>query len=442
MLNVEQYKDLMDEIGAATLPDGLKDETDWFKETYKTGISQNYQLSVSNGNEKIRYYIGGGYTDEEGIIAYSSYRSNGIISGTGANLTTPAENMARTENNYSQTDRLLMTGYATIKFNRNLNFKSTVTMDRRWIHDYSFLDPIHTSYGRTQHGEASSTRADDMRMVYDNILTYNNTWNGVHNFEAMGGTSATTSRWENLSGSRNYFFPDYNNVIWGINGGNKGGLRGQSQGYAEWAIMSYLGRVSYNYDSKYYITANIRADGSSKLASGHRWGYFPSVSAAWRISSEPWMQDVSWISDLKLRAGWGQSGNQSGLADYAWVQQYSINYYDWTAEGYEESVPTLGGKSNIGNKDLTWETTTQTNVGVDYLIPVLKEIYAINWLGEMIQSVSEVPARPRGLADTKEKAPGFRTPSCIVFRPPGSEHPLESGAGAAAEAAGGAEVAG
>lgn len=430
VLNVEQYKDLMDEIGAATLPDGLKDETDWFKETYKTGISQNYQLSVSNGNDKIRYYIGGGYTDEEGIIdvaynrrynfkasvdsdlydwisvgtniAYSSYRTNGIISGTGsnragvvlsvintptyakiwdeenpnwywtnfygANLTTPAENMARTENNYNQTDRLLMTGYATIKFNRNLNFKSTVTMDRRWTHDYSFLDPIHTSYGRTQHGEASSTRADDMRMVYDNILTYNNTWNGVHNFEAMGGTSATTSRWENLSGSRNYFSPDYNNVIWGLNGGNKGGLRGQSQGYAEWAIMSYLGRVSYNYDSKYYITANIRADGSSKLAPGHKWGYFPSVSAAWRISAEPWMQDASWISDLKLRAGWGQSGNQSGLADYAWVQQYSTNYYDWTAEGYEESVPTLGGKSNIGNKDLTWETTTQTNVGVDLSI--------------------------------------------------------------------------
>ena len=430
VLNVEQYKDLMDEIGGATLPDGLKDETDWFKETYKTGISQNYQLSVSNGNDKIRYYIGGGYTDEEGIIdvaynrrynfkasvdsdlydwisvgtniAYSSYRTNGIISGTGsnragvvlsvintptyakiwdednpdwywddfygANLTTPAENMARTENNYNQTDRLLMTGYATIKFNKNLNFKSTVTMDRRWTHDYSFLDPIHTSYGRTQHGEASSTRADDMRMVYDNILTYNNTWNGVHNFEAMGGTSATTSRWENLSGSRNFFSPDYNNVIWGLNGGNKGGLRGQSQGYAEWAIMSYLGRVSYNYDSKYYITANIRADGSSKLAPGHKWGYFPSVSAAWRISAEPWMQDVSWISDLKLRAGWGQSGNQSGLADYAWVQQYSTNYYDWTAEGSEEAVPTLGGKSNIGNKDLTWETTTQTNVGVDLSI--------------------------------------------------------------------------
>ena len=430
VLNVEQYKDLMDEIGAVTLPDGLKDETDWFKETYQTGVSQNYQISVSNGNDKLRYYLGGGYTDEQGIIdvaynkrynfkasvdsdlfdwisvgtnmAYSSYKSNGIISGTGsnragvvlsvintptyakvwdeenpdwywtnfygANLTTPAENMARTENNYNQTDRLLLTGYATIKFTKNLNFKSTVTMDRRWTHDYSFLDPIHTSYGRTQHGTASSTRADDMRMVYDNILTYNNTWNGVHNFEAMGGTSATTSRWENLSGSRSYFSTEYNNVIWGLNGGNKGGLRGQSQGYAEWAIMSYLARVSYNYDSKYYITANIRADGSSKLAPGNKWGYFPSVSAAWRISAEPWMEDISWISDLKLRAGWGQSGNQSGLADYAWVQEYSTNYYDWTDEEYAEAAPTLGGKSNIGNKDLTWETTTQTNVGVDFAI--------------------------------------------------------------------------
>ena len=227
VLNVAEYKELMDELGAATVPDGLKDETDWFKETYKTGINQNYQLSVSNANDKMRYYISGGYSDEKGIlpvaynkrfnvkasfdsdlfkwinvggnVAYSNYKNNGIISGTGsnragvvlsvintptyakpisetnpdwywtefygANLTTPSENLARTENNYSQTDRLLLTGHATIKFHKNLQFKSTVTMDRRWVHDYSFLDPIKTSHGRTQHGEASSTRSDDMRMV-------------------------------------------------------------------------------------------------------------------------------------------------------------------------------------------------------------------------------------------------------------------------------------
>lgn len=428
VLNVEEYRDLMNELGIVSLPDGLKDETDWFKETYKTGINQNYQVSVSNATDKMRYYLSAGYTDEEGVlpvaynkrfnvkanvdsdlynwlnvgtdVAYSSYKNNGIISGTGsnragvvlsvintptyaktwsetnpnwywtefygANLTTPLENLARTENNYTQTDRLLLTGHATVKFSRNFNFKSTVTMDRRWVHDYSFLDPIKTSYGRTQHGEATSTRSDDMRMVYDNIFTYNNTWNGKHNFEAMGGTSATTSRWENLSGSRSHFSPDYNNVIFGLNGGNKGGLRGQSQGYAEWAIMSYLARVSYNYDSRYYLTANFRADGSSKLAPDHRWGYFPSVSAAWRISGEDFMKDITWIDDLKLRAGWGQQGNQSGLADYAWVQNYDINYSDWTKSENADAVPTLGSKSNIGNKDLTWETTSQANVGIDW----------------------------------------------------------------------------
>ncbi len=429
VLNVAEYRDLMAEINGPEVPEGVTDQTDWFDEAYKTGLNQNYQLSVSNANDKMKYYISAGYTDEQGIIssayakrynvkanmdtdlfkwlsvgtnvAFSHYKNNGIISGTGsnragvvtsvintptyakpwsekdgekgwywtefygANLTTPSENIARTENNYTETDRLLLTGYAMIKFGDHLNFKSTVSMDRRWTHSYSFLDPIKTSYGRTQHGEASDSRADDMRMVYDNILTYNNVWDGKHTFEAMGGTSATTSLWQDLSGSRNYFSNQYNNVLFGINGGNKGGLRGQSQGYAEWAIMSYLGRVSYNYDSKYYITANVRADGSSKLAPGNRWGIFPSASAAWRISGEDWMQGVTWINDLKLRAGWGMQGNQEGLADYAWVQNYSINYYDWTNKDYAEATPTLGGKSNIGNRELTWESTTQTNVGID-----------------------------------------------------------------------------
>ncbi len=429
VLNVAEYRDLMSEINGPAVPEDVTDQTDWFEEAYKTGLNQNYQLSISNGNEKMKYYISGGYTDEQGIIssayakrynvkanmdtdlfkwlsaganvAFSHYKNNGIISGTGsnragvvtsvintptyakpwsekqgeegwywtefygANLTTPSENIARTENNFTETDRLLLTGYVTVKFGDHLNFKSTVSMDRRWTHSYSFLDPIKTSYGRTQHGEASDERADDMRMVYDNILTYNNVWGGKHTFEAMAGTSATTSLWQNLSGSRNYFSDQYNNVLFGINGGNKGGLRGQSQGYAEWAIMSYLGRVSYNYDSKYYITANVRADGSSKLSPENRWGVFPSASAAWRISGEDFMEDVTWIDDLKLRAGWGMQGNQGGLGDYAWVQYYSINYYDWTTNEFAESTPTLGGKSGIGNKELTWETTTQTNVGID-----------------------------------------------------------------------------
>lgn len=430
VLNVAQYKEFMDETGAATVPDGLKDEADWFDETYKTAVTQNYQISVSKASDKTRYYMGAGYTDEKGIldvaynkrynvklsvdsdlykwltvgtnIAYSHYKSNGIISGTGsnragvvlsvintptyakpwsetnkdyywtefygANLTTPSENLARTENNYDETDRALMSAYAQINFTDKLNFKSTVSMDRRWVHSFSFLDPIHTSYGRTQHGTCSDSRSDDRRMVYDNILTYSNKFGQYHNLEAMAGTSATTSKYENLWGSRSYYSSDYDNTIIGLEGGNKGGLRGQGSSLSKWTIMSYLARLAYNYNSKYYLTVNFRADGSSKLAPGHRWGYFPSASAAWRLTGEEFLKNTSWLNDLKLRVGWGQQGNQSGLDDYAWVQKYNTNYYDWTNDEYADATPTLGSASNIGNKDLTWETTTQTNVGVDMSI--------------------------------------------------------------------------
>ena len=431
VLNVDEYRELQSEIGVANVPEGLKDETDWFKEAYQTGVNQNYQFSVANATDKTSYYLGVGYNDEQGIIrvaynkrynvkfsidtdlykwlkvganaAYSHWKNNGIISGTGSNragvvlsvintptyakvwdetnpdyywltwygapsLTTPSENIARTENNYSEADRLLLTGYAQINFSKHLNFKSSVTMDTRWNHNYSFLDPIHTSYGRTQHGEASDERSEDRRMVYDNILTYNNTFASKHNLEAMAGTSATTSLWQNLYGYRNYFSPDYDNAIFGLNGGNKSGLRGNSQGWSEWAIMSYLGRVAYNYDSRYYITANIRADGSSKLAKGHKWGVFPAVSAAWRLSGEEFLKGVEWINDLKVRAGWGQQGNQDGLGEYAALQRYNINYFDWTQTATSDATPTLGSPSNIKNVDLTWETTTQGNIGIDFSI--------------------------------------------------------------------------
>lgn len=428
VLNTEQYIELMNESGAVSgLPSDLSDTTDWFDETYSTGINQNYQFSVSNANDKSSYYLGGGYTDEQGVITsteskrynvkanfdtklykwlsasasvtYSNNNSFGdIITGQGANragvvisaittptyapiwdsenpdqyynnfygaeLTSPLENIARTDYNQYTTDRLILTGGVTLNFTKDLSFKSTVTMDRSWYHASTFLDPIRTTYGRTLHGEASDTRSDDMRMVYDNILTYNKSF-GDHNFEILGGTSATTSKWEQLMGYRSYFSDSNDNAITNLSGGNNGGTLGQYYDESEWSIMSYLARLSYNYKSKYLFTANVRADGSSKLAPDHRWGTFPSFSAAWRISGEKFMSGIDWISDLKLRAGWGMTGNQSGLEDYGYLQQYYTNYYDWTDDDYAQAVPTVGSTSNIKNEELTWETTTQTNVGVD-----------------------------------------------------------------------------
>ena len=419
VLNARQYRDLMEENGAVSgLPADLTDRTDWFDETYSTGVNQNYQFSVSNGDENSSYYLGGGYTNEKGIInttssdrynvkasfdkkifkwvsanastTFSHYTTKGtIISGQGANragvvvsaittptyapiwdpenpqqfynnfyganLTSPRENMARTDYNQDVTDRLLLSGGLTFYLAKDLTFKSTVSMDRRWVHSSSFLDPIRTSYGRTQHGTASDTRSDDMRMIYDNILTWNKSFDR-HSLEVMAGTSATTSVWEQLSGSRSYFSSTNNNAIPNLNGGNNGGVRGQSYGKSEWSIMSYLARVSYNYDSKYLVTANFRADGSSKLAPGHRWGYFPAASAGWVVSKEGFWPQNSVVSMLKARVSYGLTGN-NGIGLYDTYGSYNSLYtYNGNATTTTNTMP---------NNGLIWEKTLQFNAGID-----------------------------------------------------------------------------
>jgi TonB-linked SusC/RagA family outer membrane protein len=433
VLNAQQYYELMYDPNfatpPATVPAGLTDNTDWFKETFTTGINQNYQLSYSGGTERTSYYFSGGYSDDQGIvdvayykrynfrgnvntrlrkwikfntgISYARYKENNTLTtgnGTnrngvvlaaittptyakiwsednpkeywsnyyGINLRSPIENMGNHAEDFNSTDRLIATESVILDILKGLTFKSSVSMDRRWTRNFRYMDPVASFDGRDSKGRVTETRADDWRMIYDNILSYTTSFADKHYFDFMTGTSATTSLWEELWAERTYF--SLENPTMTLNGGNKGGVRGQSSSKSEWAIMSYLARVAYNFDSKYLLTVNFRADGSSKLAPEHRWGYFPSVSAGWRISSEHFMSNIEWIDDLKLRGGWGQTGNQSGLDDYAYLQRYNTNYFDWTNATYAEARPSVGSKSNIKNESLTWETTTQTNVGIDFTV--------------------------------------------------------------------------
>ncbi|GAO29698.1 SusC, outer membrane protein [Geofilum rubicundum JCM 15548] len=424
-LKVNEYRELLSDMGSTiNLPNNLSDQTDWYEETYQSARTENYQLSVSNATDKLSYYISGGYTQEEGIInvafferynfkanidnqikpwlniganiSYSDYASNGIISGQGANragvvlsvintptyapiwdpenpgqynnqfyganITHPVENMSRSEDNRNGNNRLIATGNAEITFTPDLSFKSTMTMDRSYNHATTFLDPLKTSWGRSQHGAASDNRSLGTVMIFDNILNYNRDLN-AHNFDVMLGSSGTTSKWSQSSQAVTHY---NDGSIQTINAGNKLS-QGNGTYAANWAIMSYLGRVAYNFDSKYLISVNMRADGSSKLHPDHRWGYFPSASAAWRLSSEPFLQDLFWLDDLKIRGGWGQTGNQSGLGDYSYLERYGISRQNWWEPGKENATVTLY-QNNLRNTDLTWETTTQSNLGIDLTI--------------------------------------------------------------------------
>lgn len=414
-LNTEQYRELQEEIGAVNPAalEGLTDQTDWFDEVYKTGQTQNYQVSVSNGNEKMKYFLSAGYLNEKGILegtyfkrysfranidnqirswlnvsANISYSDNigntGIISGTGANrggvvlsvintptyapiwdpekpnqynknfygvnIMNPMENLARQKNNKNKENRLIASGAATISFLPNLKLKSSVALDRRNGVSTTFLDPISTTDGRNSFGTASDNRNMNTVLVFDNILTYNTNIK-KHGIDVMAGSSYTKSDYTNSWINGSHFRDD---KIQTLNAANKISWDGTGTGASQWAISSYFARVSYNYDSKYMLTMNMRADGSSKLHPDHRWGIFPSFSAAWRISSEKFMKDITWIDDLKLRGGWGQTGNQSGIGDYSYLQRYNINRIPWFEEGNDHAVPGIS-QANLRTSDLKWE---------------------------------------------------------------------------------------
>lgn len=330
-LNTEQYRELQEEIGAVnpTALEGLTDQTDWFDEVYKTGQTQNYQVSVSNGNEKMKYFLSAGYLDEKGILegtyfkrysfranidnqirswlnvsANISYSDNigntGIISGTGANrggvvlsvintptyapiwdpekpnqynknfygvnIMNPMENLARQKNNKNKENRLIASGAATISFLPNLKLKSSVALDRRNGVSTTFLDPISTTDGRNSFGTASDNRNMNTVLVFDNILTYNTNIK-KHGIDVMAGSSYTKSDYTNSWINGSHFRDD---KIQTLNAANKISWDGTGTGASQWAISSYFARVSYNYDSKYMLTMNMRADGSSKLHPDHR----------------------------------------------------------------------------------------------------------------------------------------------------------------------------
>ena len=223
----------------------------------------------------------------------------------------------------------------------------------------TFTPPVHIE-GIDEWGYASDCRIMNTVIVFDNVLTYQKVFD-KHNVEGMAGTSWTASNYKNSWINGSHF---RNSDIITLNVANKIAWNKKKTRASEWGIMSYFGRLSYNYDGKYMVTANVRRDGSSKLHPDHRWGTFPSISAAWRISSEKFMSGLVWLDVKKIRGSWGQTGNQSGVGDYAFLQKYNVTRLVCFKEGNVNAVPIIT-QVNLRTSDLTWETTSQTDIGLD-----------------------------------------------------------------------------
>ncbi|MBK7009154.1 MAG: TonB-dependent receptor [Saprospiraceae bacterium] len=417
VLSTRRYRELMEEIIPGGLDPTWTANTDWNQEVFGTGTNQSYQLSMSGGSEKSRYLLSGNYLKSDGIVRPASFEryslrlnlDNDVRSwlSVGTNINAILSNTENTQDNASsgrggvimsalntppflriyKTDgsgqydpnpfqpswenpvaymegpeqlvrdnRLFGNTYLNVNFGKGLQFKSNLGIDlqtHQW--DY-YLDPFKTNYGRNQNGVGIADKSTTYTWLTENTLTYTGSVD-KHHYTALAGSSVQKQAW-NDSYLQGNDFPD-DTTVKTLNAANT--ISGSTDRSA-WALASFFGRVTYDYDGNYLFSASLRRDGSSKLA--HHWGVMPAFSAAWRVSSASFIKDISAIEDLKIRVGWGRNGNQEGISNYA--RFGLVSYYRRTP-----SSPLSGPGSaqvSYGNPDLKWETTDQTNLGIDLLM--------------------------------------------------------------------------
>jgi TonB-dependent starch-binding outer membrane protein SusC len=413
-LTTKQYRDLINEIIPGALPPDATGYTDWQEEVFGYGTNQSYQLSFAGGNEKTRYLLSANYLSQTGIVEPASFDRYSVRLNldnqatrwlkTGINMNVLRSSTKDTPDNASSgrggvimsalntppflsiykdatetqydpnpfqpswenpvaymfgpdqeaTDTRLFGNFnaeATVfkGFSLKTNFGADINA-HQW--DY-YLDPFKTNYGRQQNGIGQADKSNNSILLWENTANYSTTF-GANKVSFLAGSSIQKSRWSNSYIYGNDFPDDVS--VKTLNAANSVSASTDVQ---EWSLASFFGRFTYDYKSKYLLTASVRRDGSSKLA--HHWGTMPSVSVGWRISAEPFMKDFKAIYDLKLRAGWGKNGNQEGIPNYA---RYGLVSY------YRRALTNpLSGPASVqvtyGNPDLRWETTAQSNIGLD-----------------------------------------------------------------------------
>lgn len=402
--------------------------TDWLGLLYQgSGIQQSHYLDFNGGTEKTQYMFSLGYFDQKGVVensAFKRFTSRLNLSTQISEKLKVSGKLAYTRGvfqeptnpytgDFSQIFRQVNRIGRTVPYkysngyygyiadgnpiawldlgatnNRNahnfvgvvdadmelikglhlkplLGYRLDINRSKEFIKDIQYYD--HTSGEPTSYqGPNSLTDNTNFYNVItlQALLDYSTAFNEVHNLHLLAGYSQEYTHYNFLEGYRKDFL---NNNLSELNAGPTEGQKATGSSH-ELALQSVFGRVNYNYKSKYLLEANLRYDGSSRFAQNHRWGLYPSVSAGWNISEEPFFGPLkSWLSHLKLRASWGTLGNQNIVNTdnvalyYPYIPTISAGEnYDFNNTIATGIAPTKGA-----NEDIMWETTEQTNVGLD-----------------------------------------------------------------------------
>lgn len=385
----------------------------------ESGFNHGHTVTMTNSSEKIKMLTSLGYLEQHGIVIGSSYRDLSLRNNMDFKLNdrlkmkldlqlsnsnkkaSPYENHAfnymntRTPNIVNQFTTGLYNGSGllgnnpvimlkeggntrlntiratlTLGFNYKIMDGWTVTaqMTPRYItknnHVYknsitTYGDPEGTATFKSGQGYNTLSESSNRYFYWDAqaYTTFSKQF-GVHGIKLMAGAETESYDCKTLSAYRQVFnYPDYDVI-------NAGNLENMDNGgnEVEWCINSFFGRLNYSLKNRYLAEFNLRSDGSSRFAKGNRYSVFPSVSAAWRLSEEPWMKNIGkTVNNLKLRASWGKLGNQNiGANYYPTIQKLTTGTTSMNDKMY--STATL---STLANTDLTWETSTMTDIGLD-----------------------------------------------------------------------------
>ncbi|MCL7987813.1 SusC/RagA family TonB-linked outer membrane protein [Sphingobacterium sp. lm-10] len=426
MMNTSQYQDYMrdfyaqlqrqaqvlDPNAVVTIPEQILSNsninTNWQDEIFRTAPTRNYEISSRGGSERTQYYTSFGYMRQGGTLLYSDFnRLSGRLNldhqhndklrfSTAVNVTramnlrvqeensregatksgfvsppnlpvfdeagryvydeviTSRENpvaMLQLPTNEAQTFRILANGQVDYNFIPSLTLMTRFGVDVSFIDETFFMPPTGLRAFTAQRGVGARRNTRDQLWINETTLTFDKQY-GDHHINALAGFSLQESRLEFVHGQRSNFVDnDVNQIVAG------GIITGANAFPEEWAIASGFGRVNYVLQDRYILNANIRWDGSSRFGADNRWAVFPAFAAAWRISEEDFLKDSQTLSDLKLRASWGKTGNQN-IGNYASYTLYSAGNNYIGSPGF---IPNI-----LGDTQLKWETTTQTDIGVDF----------------------------------------------------------------------------
>ncbi|MBQ7512281.1 MAG: TonB-dependent receptor [Prevotella sp.] len=426
-------------------------DTDWFDEITRTGVVQQYNLSVSNGSERGNSFFSIGYYDNIGTIKESQFsrlsaRANsdyqlfdGLVTigenftmnrtkGTDApggilenalefnpNFPIYAENgeYAQALGAYSERENPLSLLYnnkdneytqwrsfgdahISIKPFKNFMVRSTLGMDYTQKEQRFFTYPIANGKVMRTESAAESKQEHWMRWMWNAIATYNLEL-GKHRGDAMVGMEVNRQDYKWSSAKRYELAILNTDYMWPSAGAGRQLAEGSGDGFS---LVSFFGKVNYTYADKYMASVTVRRDGSSRFGKNNQYGTFPSVSVGWRVTQEDFMKSTnSWLDDLKLRYSWGQTGNQeipntarytlyqSVVSTGLWGSGPAGTAYDIAGSNGGSMLRNGYVRSQRGNEDIKWETTTQHNIGLDFAL-LRNEVYgSFDWFHKLTTDI-------------------------------------------------------